>query len=370
MMKPLTTDHIAKIRPYEPGKPNQEVMREYGLSECVKLASNENPLGPSPLAVEAAAKVLDAVARYPDSSGFYLTRRLAEMHDISPDRIVLGNGSVEIIEMIARAFLGPEEDGLLSEYAFLMYRLAIQCQNGRPVVVPARELGHDLDAIAAAVDEKTKLIYLANPNNPTGTMFTRKALEALLDRLPGDVVLVLDEAYHEYIKDPDYPDGIELLKQGRELIVLRTFSKIYGLAGMRIGYGCGSKRLIEAIAKVRPPFNTSSVAQAAALAALDDEEHVERSYRANLREREYLASHLTDLGIRFHPSVANFILVDFLRPAGEMFELLLRRGMILRPMIPYGLETSMRVTVGTREENDRLIEVLGDLKHSEAISAR
>ncbi len=363
-MKRLTTDHIAKIKPYEPGKPPLEVMREYGLTECIKLASNENPLGPSPMAIEAASKVLGEVARYPDSSGFYLTNRLAEIHGIPSDRIVLGNGSVEIIEMIARAFLGPGEDGLMSQYAFLMYRLAIQCQNGRCVTIPARELGHDLDAIAAAVDDKTKVIYLANPNNPTGTMFSKKALEVFLDRLPGEVVVVLDEAYHEYIKDTAYPDGIEFLKRGRDLIVLRTFSKIYGLAGLRIGYACGPKRLVEAIKKVRPPFNTSSVAQAAALAALDDEEHVERSYRANLREREYLVSRFTDLGLRFHPSVANFLLVDFQRPAGEMFDLLLRRGVILRPMIPYHLKSSMRVTVGTREENDRLIDVLSDFKKS------
>lgn len=361
-MRKLTTDNIAKLTAYEPGKPIEEVMREYGLSRCIKLASNENPLGPSPKALEAMRQHLSEVGRYPDSSGYYLKRKLSQVHGFPASQIVLGNGSVEIIELIARTFLGPDDEGMVSRQAFIMYWIAIQSVNGRAAVVPPREFTHDLAAMAAAITDRTKLIFIANPNNPTGTMVSRSELDAFFARVPPDVIVVLDEAYSEYIKEPDYPDGLEHLRRGRNVIVLRTFSKVYGLAGIRVGYGFGPEAVVAAMERVRTPFNTSHLSQHAAISALDDHEHVERTYRANIRERAYLGEGLRELGLSFVPSVANFLLVDFGRPCDEVFETLMRRGIIVRPMKGYGFPTRVRLTVGTHPENEELLGVVRGLR--------
>lgn len=365
-MRKLTTDNVAALKPYEPGKPVEEVMRELGLTRCVKLASNENPLGPSPMALEAMARALSEVSRYPDSSAYYLKQRLAKHYDVAAEQLVLGNGSVELIELIARTFLGPDEEAIVSQYAFVMYWLAIQAVNGHGVVVPARGFGHDLPAMAAAVNERTKLIYIANPNNPTGTMASRRDLDALFHAIPEDVIVVLDEAYAEFIKEPDYPNGLDDVARGRSVIVLRTFSKAYGLAGLRVGYGVGKAELIRAMEKVRTPFNTTAVSQRAALAALDDREHVERTYRMNLRERAYLEERLTAMGVRYIPSAANFLLLDVGRPCDGVFQALLARGVIVRPMGGYGLATHLRLSVGTRPENEEFLTAFEDARRAGA----
>ncbi len=358
-------ENIALIDPYVPGKPTEEVERELGLSSSIKLASNENPLGPSPRAVEAMAEATSRANRYPDGSGHYLRRRLSEIHGLPAEQIMLGNGSTELVEILARTLLGKDGVGLMADQAFIMYRIAVMAVNGNARVVPLREMRHDLPGMADAIDASTRVVYIANPNNPTGTYVTHDELESFLERVPGDIPVVLDEAYREYVTASDYPESLSLLRQGRRIVILRTFSKIYGLAGLRLGYALTTPDIREAAERVRSPFNTSSLAQAAGLAALDDQEHVRRSREHNARERAFLQNNLTRLGVQFAPSVANFLLVDTGRDAGAIFSELLRTGIIVRPMLAYDLPTSIRVTVGTHEENlaflTSLKQVLGPI---------
>jgi histidinol-phosphate aminotransferase len=351
-------DNIARIDPYVPGKPIAEVERELGLSGSVKLASNENPLGPSPLAVEAARRALADVHRYPDGSGWYLRERLGRKHGLSMDQVVLGNGSTDLVEILARTFMGRDGSAVMAEQAFIMYRLAATAVNGRARLVPLSSMKHDLRAMAAAIDPATRLVFIANPNNPTGTYVSRDELAWFLDAVPSDVLVVLDEAYHEFVTARDYPDGLTWLRAGRRLVVLRTFSKAYGLAGLRLGYALTTQDVRDAMERIRSPFNTSSVAQAAAMAALDDTAHLERTSEHNAREMAYLEEGLRRLGVPFTPSAANFVLVDAARDAEDLFGRLLRRGVIVRPMGPYGLPTCLRVTVGTRPENTLFLQAL------------
>lgn len=364
-MKPLRLPgNIALIDPYVPGKPVGEVERELGLSGSVKLASNENPLGPSPRGVEAARLAAAEAHRYPDGGGYYLRRRISERLDLPTDQIMLGNGSTDLVEILARTFLGSDGTAVIAEQAFIMYRLAVMSVNGNALMVPLTGMRHDLPAMAERIEESTRLVYIANPNNPTGTYVNHDEVVSFLDRVPTEVIVVLDEAYREYVLAPDYPDSLSLLKAGRRLVVLRTFSKIHGLAGIRIGYGLTTPDVRAATEKVRSPFNTSSIAQAAALAALDDEDHVRRSREHNARELAFLQERLGRLGIDYTPSVANFVLVDLRRSAEEVFADLLRHGIIVRPMGAYGLPTCLRVSVGTRPENEAFLEALaGVLQH-------
>jgi histidinol-phosphate aminotransferase len=348
---------LASLVPYQPGKPVEEVEREYGIRDSIKLASNENPLGPSPRAVEALRGALAGIHRYPDGGGFYLKQRLAAKLGVSIDQIALGNGSNEILEFVARTFLRPGEDAVMSEQAFVVYASVVQSAAGIPRAVPLREFTHDLDAIAAAVRKSTRLVFLGNPNNPTGTIYPRAAFERLLERLPGDVVVVADDAYAEYVSDPEYPRTLDYLRPDRLLITLRTFSKIYGLAGLRIGYGIGPTELVAALERIRQPFNVNVLGQVAALAALDDDEHVERSRRANREGMLFLERELTRLGLAYVPSQANFVLVR-VGAGGEVYERLLRRAVIVRPMGGYGFPEHVRVTVGTAEENRRFVDAL------------
>jgi histidinol-phosphate aminotransferase len=348
---------LASLVPYQPGKPVEEVEREYGIRDSIKLASNENPLGPSPRAVEALRGALAGIHRYPDGGGFYLKQRLAAKLGVSIDQIALGNGSNEILEFVARTFLRPGEDAVMSEQAFVVYASVVQSAAGIPRAVPLREFTHDLDAIAAAVRKSTRLVFLGNPNNPTGTIYPRAAFERLLERLPGDVVVVADDAYAEYVSDPEYPRTLDYLRPDRLLITLRTFSKIYGLAGLRIGYGIGPAELVAALERIRQPFNVNVLGQVAALAALDDDEHVERSRRANREGMLFLERELTRLGLAYVPSQANFVLVR-VGAGGEVYERLLRRAVIVRPMGGYGFPEHVRVTVGTAEENRRFVDAL------------
>jgi histidinol-phosphate aminotransferase len=348
---------LASLVPYQPGKPIEEVEREYGLRGSIKLASNENPLGPSPRAVAALRAAIGDVHRYPDGGGFYLKQRLAEKLGVGADQVALGNGSNEILELLARSFLRPGEDVVMSEQAFVVYASVVQAAAGIPRAVPLRDFTHDLDAMATAVGKSTRLVFLGNPNNPTGTIYRRDAFERFLVRIPRDVIIVADDAYAEYVEDPEYPRTLECHKPDRLLVTLRTFSKIYGLAGLRIGYGVGPAEVIAALERIRQPFNVNSLAQTAALAALDDEEHVERSRRTNREGMRYLEHEFERLGVAHVPSQANFILVR-VGDGAAVYEKLLRQGVIVRPMAGYAFPEHVRVTVGTAEENRRFVDAL------------
>lgn len=362
MSRPKAPDYIRRLAVYVPGKPIEEVQRELGVRDIVKLASNENPLGTSPKALAAIRAALPDLNRYPDGSGFKLRKALAAKLEVDVDQLILGNGSCELIEMLARAYLADGDEAVISQQSFVMYELAVNQVNGRAIAVPcAPGRRHDLAGMAKAVGDRTKLVYIANPCNPTGTYVTRKELDAYFAVVGDRVLTVLDQAYQEYVDRDDYPDGLEDLKRGRNVIVLRTFSKIYGLAGIRIGYGVASPEVIATLNRVRSPFNTSSLAQAAALAALDDDEWALASRHHNLRELAFLQEELSRRGIRFTPAVTNFVLIEFDRNVQELFLEFQKRGVIIRPVGGPGLTNCARVSVGKREENTRFLEALDAL---------
>jgi histidinol-phosphate aminotransferase len=355
---PLRPAHLEGLDRYEPGLSLEQATRDSGLREVVKLASNENPLGPSPRALEAARSALERVHRYPDGPATTLREALARRLGVSSSQIVIGNGSTELIDLLARAFLGPEDNAVISEGAFARFGQVVRARNGRARLVPMRDLTHDLPAMRAAVDERTRLLYVANPNNPTGTWNRTAELEALLADLPADALLVLDEAYFEYADDPEYPDGLRWVRAGRPVAVLRTFSKVYGLAGLRVGYGVAASEVVEAVDIVREPFNSSVPGQAAALAALEDEAHVRRTLDLTRSERERLAGALRERGYRVLPSLTNFLFVDVGRDAAVVYRDLLARGVVVRPLRAYGFDTALRVSIGLPEENARLVTAL------------
>jgi histidinol-phosphate aminotransferase len=353
----LAPEWIRTLAPYPPGKPVEELEREYGIRDSIKLASNENPLGPSPKAVAAIRDALADLHRYPDGSGYYLKRALAQKLGVSPDAVILGNGSNEVIELAVRTFLRPGEEAVSADQSFAIYRLVVQAQGGRNRIVPLRRYTHDLEAMLDAITPATRLVFLANPNNPTGTIFRRREWEDFLAEVPEHVIVVMDEAYCEFVEDPDYPNSLTSHRPGRALLTLRTFSKIYGLAGLRIGYGIAPPELVDLMDRVRAPFNVSSVAQAAALAALDDDEHVERTRLCNRQGREYLQAEFQRLGLEFVPSWANFLLVRVGNGA-RVYEALLREGVIVRPMGVYGFPEHVRISIGTPAENERCVAAL------------
>ncbi len=357
-LEDLASPYLSGLIPYSPGKPIEEVERELGISDSVKLASNENPLGPSPKALQAIGAALCTIHRYPDGGGYGLRQALARHWDVSADWVVLGNGSNELLELVGRSFVMPGDEVLYAEQAFVVYDMVAQVTGAAKVAVPLKDLAHDLPAMRAAITPKTKLIFLANPNNPTGTCVDPRALEAFLAAVPSDIVVVLDEAYYEYVPPERRPDALQFVRKGRWLLVLRTFSKIYGLAGLRIGYGIGPAPLVSLMNKVREPFNTSSLAQVAARAALDDVEHVKASREANESGRAFLMEQFRALGLSVIPSVANFLLVDVGRPGAEVTDALLRRGVIVRPMGGYGFPTHLRITIGTAKENTKCVAAL------------
>ncbi|MCB0218172.1 MAG: histidinol-phosphate transaminase, partial [Chrysiogenetes bacterium] len=303
--------NIETLAPYVPGKPVEELERELGITDIIKLASNENPLGPSPMALAAAHEAVGQINLYPDGSGHDLVQAIAKRHGVAPEQVVLGNGSNDVLEVAARTFLAPGDEVVFSQYAFVVYRLVSQAIGASMVEVPARaDLSHDLDAIAAAITDKTRVVFLANPNNPTGTMFSAEEWEKFLARVPEHVLLVVDEAYAEYVGDETYPDHWKALKAGRDVLITRTFSKIFGIAGLRVGYGVTSAGNANYMNRVRQPFNTNLVAQAAARAALEDHEFVRRSREVNARGIHYLRAHLEKRGLKVTPSWGNFVLVD------------------------------------------------------------
>ncbi|CAI8905864.1 Histidinol-phosphate aminotransferase 2 [Methylocaldum szegediense] len=360
----LAAPGVRALTPYLPGKPISELERELGLSTIVKLASNENPRGPSPKALEAARRALSESHLYPDGGGFELKAALSAKLNVRPEQITLGNGSNDVLELVARVFLSAESKAIYSEYAFAIYPIVTQAVGAKAAVAPAHDgsrgprYGHDLQAMAQRVDETTRLVFIANPNNPTGTYLTKSELRGFLDHLPKDVVAVVDEAYFEYVDAPDYPDCIAWLPDFPNLIVTRTFSKAYGLAGLRVGYAVSSPSIADLLNRVRQPFNVNSAALEAAKAALEDEEHLIHSVNLNRAGLVQLCEAFAARELSFIPSVGNFVTVDVAKPATPVYDALLRQGVIVRPVGNYGLPNHLRVTVGTEEENRIFLDAL------------
>jgi len=355
-MAQVVTDSIEALRPYQGGKPIEELARERGITDIVKLASNESALGPSPRAVAAARDALTQVHRYPDGAGFRLRQAIAEFHKVNLDEVLHGNGSNELLELAVRTFMTPEHHMVFGRPAFSMYPVIAAGHNVQFTAVATHDdLVHNLSAMLDAVQGNTKIIIIDNPNNPTGTYVSERALADFLERVPKHVIVVLDEAYFEFADASDYPNGLKLRSLHENLIVLRTFSKAYGLAGFRVGYGIGPARLMNYLNRLRAPFNVSLVSQEAAIAGLGDEAHLRSVVTLNNRERARLTPLLEQFG-HVYPSQANFILVDFKRPSGKLYDQLLDEGIIVRP-IP-GLATHLRITLGTEAEDDRLLAAL------------
>lgn len=352
-------EHVRAIAPYQAGKPIEELAREVGLDPAaiVKLASNENPLGMPQTARKAMVAAMEDFGRYPDSNGFALKTALAARLGVPLDWITLGNGSNDILELAAAAVLTPGRSCAYAQHSFAVYALATQARGARAIVVPARALGHDLDAMASSIDEHTALVYVANPNNPTGTFVPGVEVERFLERVPPRVVVVLDEAYNEYLRPELRADSVAWVRRHPNLLVSRTFSKAFGLAGLRVGYGVAQPELTDLLNRVRQPFNVNAVAQAAAVAALDDAEFLARSYALNLAGIEQLTRGFEALGLEYVPSYGNFMLVK-VGPAARVYEALLRRGVIVRPVANYQLPEWLRVSIGLPEENERFLDAL------------
>ncbi len=366
-ISPLARSIVTRIVPYEPGKPISEVKREYNLTDVIKLASNENPLGPSPKVLEAIKQALPELKFYPDGAGFYLRRKLSEKYNVPDDMIVLGNGSSELIELICEAFINPGEGAVIGIYEYFKYRITMQLMNGFIQWAPMPGLNYDPQAIYSKGDNRTKLIFIANPNNPTGTMLTIDETEWLMERIPPHVIMVFDEAYWEYRNIDLYPNTLQYVKDGRNVIILRTFSKIYGLAGLRIGYAITTPEIAKALNTVREVFNVNSLGQVAAIAALDDTDYIARARQMNADGKRFFYKELNRLGLEYVPSEANFVLIKVNHRGRsvsnpllgrEVFQRLLKRGVIVRPMDGYGLKEYIRVTIGLPEENEIFFDEL------------
>lgn len=356
-MERLVRKNILGVSPYVAGKPIEETKRQLGLKEVIKLASNENPLGASPKAIAALKKSLGGVNRYPDSSGFYLKKRIARTLNLESSNVVLGNGSDELIDIIIKTFAEEDESIITADITFLEYRIISEVIGRRVITVPLRYFKYDLESIKRRIDRKTKIIFISNPNNPTGTYVTKYEIEEFIAGLPESVLLVLDEAYDTFIDVDDFPKSLKYLKD-KNVIVLKTFSKAYGLAGLRIGFCLARPQLASYMERARQPFNVNSLAQAAAVASLDDKKFLLKTRKAVLEGKNYLYDKLSVMGVAYVPSVANFILIDAGRPCLTVFKEMLKYGVIVRDMQQYGLKNFIRVTIGTRRENERFIQVL------------
>ena len=355
-------DFIKLIRPYKPGKPIEEVVRELNLKgEIIKLASNENPLGTSPLALKAMKEALEEAYLYPDDNCYYLRKKLADRFNVDQANIIVGNGSVEILPLITLAYLGPDNSAVVSEGSFIWYKIAVNIAAGELIEVPMKNYTHDLKTMLKAIKKNTKLIFIDNPVNPLGTAVTKDEIQDFFNQLPGDILVVIDEAYYEYINDPQYPDSFKYFKEGKNIIILRTFSKIYGLAGARLGYGLAKQEVISNLMKLRISFNVNRISQMAGIAALDDHEHAKRGREINEAGKKYLYDAYKKLGLFYLPSYANFIFVDFAKDSQIIFEALQNKGIITRTIEQYGFPNALRITIGTEEQNKRLIKALKEI---------
>ncbi len=348
---------VSDIIVYQPGKPTEEIERELGIGDSIKVASNENPLGPSPKALEAARSAVPQLHRYPDGGGFYLKNALAEHHGLAPENFVLGNGTNEVLEILAHAYLDPGDSVVFSKGAFIVYHIVSQLSSCEVRRARMCDYHQDLDAMAALVCEKTKIVFIANPNNPTGTAVGEMEFREFLRKIPPTTLVVMDEAYCHYAHLADYPDTARMLMEIPNLIAMRTFSKVYGLAGLRVGYAVADAEVAAAMESVREPFNVNSIALAAARAALEDVEHVERTVAVNAEGREYFVYELSAMGLPFVPTQGNFMMVE----VGEgmrVYEELLREGVIVRPVAGYGFPRHVRISIGTPQENAQIISAL------------
>ncbi len=360
-IRAMVRQSVLEFEPYVPGKPIQEVQREYGLRLIVKLASNENALGSSPKALAAVRKAVPMVYRYPEGSCHYLRERLARSLKVRPEEIIFGNGSDEIIELLGKTFLHTDDEVVVSDHAFIRYAMAGRLMGARVVSVPMRGYTHDVRAMAEAVTPNTRLVFIANPNNPTGTAVTKAELDDYFARVSDLTITVLDEAYAEFVTDRRYESGLHYFRQGHNVVVLRTFSKIYGLAGLRVGYGVGRADVVHYLDRIRPPFNVNGPAEAAARAALEDHAHGSRSLTLVQKERPRMQKALEALGLEVVPSVANFLLVGVGRSGKVVFGNLLKRGIIVRAMDEYGYPKHIRVTIGRPNENARFLSALKEV---------
>ncbi len=351
---------IETIQPYQGGKPVEEVQRELGIADIIKLASNENPLGPSPLAVQAIAENATQVHLYPDGNAYYLKAELAKHVGVSAEHLILGNGSNDVLQLVGEAYLAPGDEAIYAAGAFIVYHLVTKICGATAVVVPMQDDTHHLPAMAAAITKKTKVIFIANPNNPTGTMVTADETAAFMAQVPENVLVVFDEAYYEYVTRTDYPQTLPYILEGRNVLITRTFSKIYGLAGLRIGYGIAPPAIGETLNRVRQPFNCNLVGQAAARAALKDTAHVQESQRHNAAGKTLLDNALDELGVGYIPTEGNFIMLHLNNSGASIANALMRKGVIVRPMAGYGYPNAIRVTIGRQAENERFIAGLGE----------
>ncbi len=359
-MNLTVSPNIASLVPYPPGKPIEELEREYGITGSIKLASNENPLGPSPKAVAAISAGLGNLHRYPDGSCYYLGRDLAARLGIEPEQIVFGNGSNEIIELLISTFLAPGQEVITSHPTFLVYQKMVQAHGGENRIIALQDMRHDLKAIAAAVSDRTRMIFLDNPNNPTGTIFSAADFDWFLADIPEGIIVVVDEAYIDFVEPDKRLDIRPYLESGRPVVGLRTFSKAYGLAGLRIGYGIMGREIADYVHRVRQPFNVNQLAQIGARAALADEEHYRRTMELTSRGMHTLSEGVRRLGCTPYPSHTNFFLIDVGRDAKTVYEAMLRKGVIIRAMTAYGYPSFIRITVGLPEENDRFLAALDE----------
>jgi len=358
----LVNPHIRELSPYVPGKPIEELERELGITDSVKLASNENPLGPSPKALAAIAEAIGEVFRYPDGACFSLRAALSKHLGVAENQLVFGCGADEVLELLAKTFLRTGDEVVYGWPSFAMYPIVAKGMGAIPVQVPLDDdFTFDLDAILAAITDRTRIVMLCNPNNPTGTSFGRDAFEAFVAKLPDDVVLAIDEAYFEFVRRDDFPDSLALTHTRPGTLVIRTFSKIYGLAGLRIGYGIADAETASFLERARHPFNVNRLAEVAALAALDDDEHVARTREVNDVGARFLTESLEGLGCRVWPTDANYLLVEI---GPESYDALLREGVIVRPMAGFGLPNHLRVSIGTASENERLVKALGRIREA------
>lgn len=356
--------HIKETKPYQAGKPIEEVERELGLSGIIKLASNENPLGPSPKAITAAAAALTEVHLYPDALYFRLRQKISEYTGVEIHDITVGNGSENCLECLIKAYIDEGDKVIMDQYAFATIRILAKAYGAQEVLIPSQNYRHDVHAIAAAVDEMTKMIFVVNPNNPTGTYVTAAELAYLLKMVPAQVIVVVDEAYFEYLDKPDYPNTVALLKEYDNLVISRTFSKVFGIAGLRLGYLLTSFGVSELLHRSRMPFNVNNLAVAAGIASLADTEFLAKTKQVNAAGLLQVSRGLEELGISYTPSVGNFIMVDMKTDALKIYNQILHLGVIVRPLLPYGLPNHLRITIGTYVQNIKLLQILKEVYHA------